>query len=136
MLLGMDHVSLPITDAARTRAFYEAALQPLGWTCSGMRPGVYVGFKKPGSPALYFHVTEHVHAAHLAFKAASREQVAAFHRAALDAGGRDNGAPGTRAYHPGYYAAFVIDPDGNNVEAVFHGPAQKSAQSVKITFSA
>ena len=62
----------------------------------GMRPGVYVGFKKPGSPALYFHVTEHVQAAHLAFKAASREHVAAFHRAPLDAGGRDNGAPGPR----------------------------------------
>ena len=122
MLLGMDHVSLPITDAARTRAFYEAALQPLGWTCSGMRPGAYVGFKKPGSPALYFQVTEHVQAAHLAFKAASRDQVAAFHRAALDAGGRDNGAPGPRpSYGAAYFAAFAYDPDGHNVEAVVDG---------------
>jgi catechol 2,3-dioxygenase-like lactoylglutathione lyase family enzyme len=122
MLTGMDHVTIPITDVARTRAFYEAALQPLGWTCSGMRPGMYVGFKKPGSPAIYFHVAEHVQAAHLAFKAASHEQVAAFHRAALDAGGRDNGAPGPRpSYGAAYYAAFAHDPDGHNVEAVVGG---------------
>lgn len=58
------------------------------------------------------------------------------HAAALSAGGVDNDKPGNRSYHPGYYAAFVIDPDGNNVEAIFHGPAQKSADSVKITFPA
>ena len=58
-----------------------------------------------------------------------------FYKAALAAGGRDNGAPGERPYHPGYYAAFVIDPDGNNIEVVFHGPAKKSAESVKITFT-
>ena len=122
MLLGMDHVSLPITNAARTRAFYEAALQPLGWTCSGMQVGRYVGFKKPGAPALYFFVTEHVQAAHLAFKAASHEQVAAFHQAALAAGGRDNGAPGPRpSYGAGYFAAFAFDPDGHNIEAVVGG---------------
>ena len=87
-----------------------------------MRPGVYVGFNKPGSPALYFHVTEHVQAARLAFKAASCEQVAAFHRAALDAGGRDNGAPGPRPnYGAAYFAAFAYDPDGHNVEAVVDG---------------
>jgi catechol 2,3-dioxygenase-like lactoylglutathione lyase family enzyme len=122
MLFGMDHISLPITDTARTRAFYEAALQPLGWTCSGMRPGAYVGFKKPGSPALYFYVTERVQSSHLAFKATSHEQVAAFHRAALDAGGRDNGAPGPRpSYGAGYFAAFAYDLDGHNVEAVVGG---------------
>jgi hypothetical protein len=59
--------------------------------------------------------------------------VEVFHRAALAAGGRDNGAPGERPYHPGYYAAFALDPDGNNVEAVFHGPAQRSAKSVVLT---
>ena len=73
---------------------------------------------------------------HVAFQAKSREQVKAFHTAALAAGGRDNGAPGERPYHPGYYAAFIIDPDGNNLEAVFHGPAERSAASVKITFKA
>lgn len=118
----MDHVSVPIADTERTRAFYEAALRPLGWTCSGMRPGAYVGFKKPGSPAMYFQVSERVAAVHLAFKAASHAEVAAFHRAALDAGGRDNGAPGPRPdYGASYFAAFAYDPDGHNVEAVVGG---------------
>jgi len=70
---------------------------------------------------------------HLAFQAPDRETVQAFHRAALVAGGRDNGAPGERQYHPGYYAAFVLDPDGNNVEVVFHGRATRSAPSVVLT---
>jgi len=70
---------------------------------------------------------------HLAFQAPDRETVAAFHRAALAAGGRDNGGPGERHYHPGYYGAFVLDPDGNNIEAVFHGPATRSAPAVVIT---
>jgi catechol 2,3-dioxygenase-like lactoylglutathione lyase family enzyme len=71
---------------------------------------------------------------HLAFQAADRAMVEAFHKAALEAGGEDNGGPGERAYHPGYYAAFVLDPDGNNIEAVFHGEARRSAPSVKVTF--
>jgi len=70
---------------------------------------------------------------HLAFQASDRETVQAFHRAALAAGGKDNGAPGERPYHPGYYAAFVLDPDGNNIEAVFHGPSERSAPSVVFT---
>jgi len=70
---------------------------------------------------------------HLAFQAEDKDAVHAFHRAALAAGGRDNGAPGERPYHPGYYAAFAIDPDGNNVEAVYHGPARRSAESVVLT---
>jgi catechol 2,3-dioxygenase-like lactoylglutathione lyase family enzyme len=69
----------------------------------------------------------------LAFQTDSRAQVQAFHAAALRAGGRDNGAPGERSHHPGYYAAFVLDPDGNNIEAVHHGPAKKSAESIVIT---
>ena len=118
----MDHISVPVKDAAKTRDFYEAALAPLGWRCSGFRAGVYVGFKKPGSPALYFHVSDTVGATHLAFKASTAEQVAEFHRAGLAAGGRDNGAPGPRpAYGKDYYAAFVYDPDGHNVEAVVGG---------------
>ncbi|MBS1184247.1 MAG: glyoxalase, partial [Proteobacteria bacterium] len=71
---------------------------------------------------------------HLAFQATDRATVDAFYRAALAHGGRDNGAPGERPYHPGYYAAFVLDPDGNNIEAVYHGEAQRSAPSVVIDF--
>ena len=70
---------------------------------------------------------------HLAFQAADREAVHRFHVAALAAGGRDNGAPGERHYHPGYYGAFALDPDGNNIEAVYHGPAERSAPSVVVT---
>jgi len=69
---------------------------------------------------------------HLAFQAKDRETVARVHAAALAAGGRDNGGPGERDYHPGYYAAFMLDPDGNNIEAVFHGPFERSAASVEI----
>ena len=72
--------------------------------------------------------------AHLAFAAKDRDAVDRFHAAAIAAGGRDNGKPGERPYHPGYYAAFVLDPDGNNIEAVFHGPAKWSATEIKIDF--
>jgi hypothetical protein len=71
---------------------------------------------------------------HLAFQAADRAQVDAVHTAGVEAGGQDNGKPGERPYHPGYYAAFLTDPDGNNIEAVFHGPAQRSTDSVVLTF--
>jgi catechol 2,3-dioxygenase-like lactoylglutathione lyase family enzyme len=71
---------------------------------------------------------------HIAFQARDRAMVDAFHRIALANGGKDNGKPGERPYHPGYYAAFALDPDGNNIEAVYHGPAQRSAESVKFTF--
>ena len=72
-------------------------------------------------------------AVHLAFQAEDEQTVRRFYEAALAAGGADNGAPGERAYHPGYYAAFVLDPDGNNVEAVYHGPMTRSAASVVLT---
>lgn len=118
----MDHISVPVRDADKTRDFYEAALGPLGWRLSGYRTGYYVGFKKPGSPALYFQVSDTVSTVHLAFKASGAEQVAEFHRAALAAGGRDNGAPGPRpASGKDYYAGFIYDPDGHNVEAVVGG---------------
>ena len=70
---------------------------------------------------------------HLAFQASGEDQVKAFYKAALEAGGKDNGAPGERKYHPGYYAAFVLDPDGNNIEAVYHGPMKASADVIVIT---
>lgn len=118
----MDHISVPVADVSRTKAFYEAILVPLGWTCSGWRADAYVGFKKRGSPALYFVAADRTAQVHLAFKADSEEKVKEFHRAALDAGGADNGKPGPRpAYGASYYAAFAFDPDGHNVEAVVGG---------------
>jgi len=118
----MDHISIPIADAARTKAFYSATLAPLGWACSGWRPGRYVGFKKAGSPALYFAVSTQVAQVHLALKARDEDEVRGFFRLALESGGTDNGQPGPRPdYGVGYYAAFVLDPDGHNVEAVIGG---------------
>src|SRR5262245_18547516 len=118
----MDHISVPVTDVARTEAFYEAILLPLGWACSGWRADAYLGFKKSGSPALYFAAAARPAQEHLAFKADSEETVKAFHRAALEAGGADNGKPGPRPdYGASYYAAFALDPDGHNVEAVIGG---------------
>lgn len=125
----LDHVHLRVTDLDASKRFYRAVFVSLGL------PDVLV----EGSG--YFHADElfvdradgPISRVHLAFQAKDRETVEAFHRAALAAGGRDNGAPGERAYHPGYYAAFALDPDGNNIEAVFHGPAKRSATSVVIT---
>jgi predicted lactoylglutathione lyase len=73
---------------------------------------------------------------HLAFQAADKAMVDAFYRAGIENGGKDNGAPGERPYHPGYYASFLLDPDGNNVEAVYHGPGKRSARSVTVDFEA
>lgn len=123
----MDHIGIPISDSARTKAFYEQLLVPLGWTCSGWRPGVFAAFKKQGAPALYFTVAQHVAQTHLAFKAQTQLQVVDFHRNALEAGAVDNGSPGPRPdYGPTYYAAFVLDPDGHNVEAVVGGVSAES----------
>jgi catechol 2,3-dioxygenase-like lactoylglutathione lyase family enzyme len=113
-------VGLRVRDLARSRAFYERALQPFGVRVveSSQGPGFALDDHD-------FWITEQEPAAgslHIAFAAPDRETVDAFHAAALEAGGVDNGRPGLRPhYHAGYYAAFVLDPDGNNVEAVFHG---------------
>ena len=118
----MDHISIPIRDVTTTRDFYDAVLAPLGWQRSGFREDVYVGYKKPGSPALYFTSSNATSPVHLAFKASTTEEVAQFYHAALDTGGQDNGPPGPRpAYGKNYYAAFVYDPDGHNIEAVMGG---------------
>jgi catechol 2,3-dioxygenase-like lactoylglutathione lyase family enzyme len=118
----MDHIGIPISDSTRTKVFYEELLAPLGWTCSGWRPGIFAAFKKPGAPALYFNVAQHVAQTHLAFKAQTQLQVANFHRDALEAGATDNGPPAPRPdYGQTYYAAFVLDPDGHNVEVVVGG---------------
>ena len=120
----IDHVSLNVSDLAASRAFYLAALAPLGIVPVKEFPGA-VGLGDRGFPD--FWLVDRAPAsgpAHVAFRAADRATVAAFHAAALAAGGCDNGAPGLRPqYRPDYYGAFVLDPDGNNVEAVCHTPA-------------
>jgi catechol 2,3-dioxygenase-like lactoylglutathione lyase family enzyme len=117
----LDHIGLAVRDFGRSSTFFRRALAPLGietvlegegWAMLGKdgRPQFWLGVHGiPPGPI------------HIAFSAQTREQVRAFHRAALAAGGRDNGAPGIRAkYHPNYYGAFVFDPDGHNIEAVCH----------------
>jgi catechol 2,3-dioxygenase-like lactoylglutathione lyase family enzyme len=121
-----DHVKFGVSDYAASKAFYLKALEPLGVVVVSEGPPAY-GVElcpKGGEVSLCLCQTQEKPAhLHLAFKAESRQQVEAFYRAALDAGGKDNGAPGLRPqYHANYYAAFVIGPDGHNIEAVCHKP--------------
>jgi catechol 2,3-dioxygenase-like lactoylglutathione lyase family enzyme len=131
----IDHLQLVVKDLAASKRFYVAAFAALGIPIGGEGDDYFwadeLFISSKDSKAAQGSLTGRHH---LAFQAKDRQTVEKFHRAALAAGGRDNGKPGERPYHPGYYAAFVLDPDGNNIEAVFHGPAQKSAESVKITF--
>jgi catechol 2,3-dioxygenase-like lactoylglutathione lyase family enzyme len=116
-----DHVSLDVRDQPASRAFYERALSPLGWAVIAEWPGGCGFGKGRGGPTLWLKQEGPPSGPlHLAFRAADRASVDAFHAGARDAGGRDNGAPGLRDYHEHYYGAFVLDPDGNNVEAVCH----------------
>lgn len=123
----IDHVSIRVKDFARSRAFYTAALAPLGYTAMMEFPtdaGPVAGLGAEGKPDFWLSAGAPGAPLHLAFLARERAMVDAFHRAALAAGARDNGAPGPRPqYHPNYYGAFVFDPDGNNVEVVCHAPA-------------
>ena len=114
-----DHIGLRVRDLAASIAFYEAALAPLGLSLAS-QDEEGAGFGPRGAPALWLHRAAAGGAgAHLALRAATREAVARFHAAGLGAGGRDHGGPGPRPdYGPAYYAAFLLDPDGNNVEAV------------------
>jgi catechol 2,3-dioxygenase-like lactoylglutathione lyase family enzyme len=129
----IDHVHLIAADLERTKRFYAAVLGALGRRIEGEGAGYF------WSDELFVSTADaHTRGAtrvHLAFQAQDEATVQRFHVAGLAAGGTDNGAPGLRPqYHPGYYGAFVIDPDGNNVEAVYHGPAERSAKSVVVTF--
>lgn len=126
----IDHVHLRARDLEAAKRFYKAVLEALGIPVETESP-THVSFDELWIDGLAGEESSATHV-HLAFQAADREAVARFHAAGLAAGGRDNGAPGERKYHPGYYAAFLLDPDGNNVEAVFHGPAKRSAESVLI----
>jgi catechol 2,3-dioxygenase-like lactoylglutathione lyase family enzyme len=121
--MSIDHIGFGVRDFPKSRAFYLAALAPLG--IGVVKEGEdWVMIGKDGHPMLWFGDVGTVPGPiHVAFSAASHEQVRAFYAAALAAGGRDNGGPGIRAhYHPDYYAAFVFDPDGHNIEAVCHAP--------------
>ena len=125
MSVRLDHVGLDVTDYARSKAFYEPALEPLGLRLM-MEPVPEVGGF--GDDVPFFWIAKRDRGpqtgVHVAFRVDRRELVDAFHAAALAAGGADNGGPGMREiYHPNYYAAFVLDPDGNNVEVVCHNPA-------------
>ncbi len=120
-----DHVKFGVSDFAASKAFFVKALEPLGVVVAAEGEPTYgVELVRPGNnTSLVLHQTKEKPAhLHLAFVAENRRQVDAFYRAALEAGGKDNGAPGVRLqYSPNYYAAFVIGPDGHNIEAVCHG---------------
>lgn len=116
----VDHIHMKASDVEASRRFYRAALEPLGLDVDDsagylQSDEFIVSGGEPVTTGL-----------HLAFQARDRQSVDAFHAAALKAGGRDNGAPGPRPYKPDYYAAFVLDPDGNNIEAVYDPPARRS----------
>ena len=131
----IDHLQLVVSNLERSKRFYSAVLGALGVPLGGEGPGFFwadeLFVSDLQSPATNGVATGR---SHFAFQAKDREAVERFHRVGLEAGGKDNGAPGVRLYHPGYYAAFLLDPDGHNVEAVFHGPAQRSTDAVKISF--
>ena len=125
----LDHVGIEVADLDNSRAFYEAALEPLGIRLMMEFEGaVGFGAETEHGPKPFFWIRSRgrpaVSGAHICFGAATTDPVDAFHAAATAAGGSDNGAPGPRpAYHAGYYGAFVFDPDGNNVEAACHTAA-------------
>ena len=123
----LDHVGVPVSDFERSKRFYEEALSPLGYELI-MEPHVYTaGFGRSGKPDFWIGQGEPGQAFHIAFAADDRATVDAFYEEAIAAGGRDNGGPGLRPeYHPSYYGAFVLDPDGNNVEAVCHRSGEEA----------
>lgn len=126
----IDHIGIAVSDLTRARGFYDAALAVLG---IGLEMevteqmtgghGAHLGYGRDGKPFFWIGSGKPASGgAHIAFAAPDRDRVDAFYHAAIAAGGRDNGAPGLRPeYHPGYYGAFVLDPYGNNIEAVHHG---------------
>ena len=131
----IDHLQLVVAALPASRRFYGALFDVLGIPIGGEGPDFFwadeLFVSSADSRAALGRLTGRHH---LAFQASDRAMGDAWHAAGLAHGGRDNGRPGERHYHPGYYAAFLLDPDGNNVEAVHHGPAQRSADSVRITF--
>jgi catechol 2,3-dioxygenase-like lactoylglutathione lyase family enzyme len=131
----IDHIQLVVADLEANRRFYTAIFDVLGIPIAGSGDDYFwadeLFISTADSEAAQGQLTGRHH---LAFQAKDNAMVDAFHKAGLAAGGKDNGAPGERPYHPGYYGAFLIDPAGNNIEAVYHGPARKSADSITISF--
>lgn len=130
----IDHVQLVVADLEASRRFYGAIMEVLGIEIHDEKKAGFfwadeLAISSKDSPAAVGRLTGPTH---LAFQAKDRAMVEAWYKAGLDAGGKDNGAPGERDYHPGYYAAFLLDPDCNNVEAVYHGEAEFSAPYVKV----
>ncbi|MBN8750752.1 MAG: VOC family protein [Variovorax sp.] len=127
----IDHTGITVSDFARSKSFYASALAPLGYALLMELPASVTGhadvagFGEPPKPDFWISSgSPNQPPIHVAFRVGSRATVDAFYRAALQAGGKDNGAPGIRPhYHPDYYGAFVLDPDGHNIEAVCHAPA-------------
>lgn len=122
----IDHIQIVVSDFETSKRFYKAVFDALEIPTSEGEGFLFADelFINQGEPK--------TGRTHIAFRAKDRAAVGRFYHAALAAGGRDNGAPGPRSYHPNYYAAFVLDPNGNNIEAVDHGPATRSAESVVI----
>ena len=131
----IDHVHLVVADVEASKSFYRAVLSVLGVPLAGEGKDYFwadeLFVSSADSRSAQGQRTGRVH---LAFQAPSPSVVDEFHRIGVASGARSNGAPGLRPYHPGYYAAFLLDPDGNNVEAVYHGPASRSADSVVVRF--
>lgn len=113
------HTTLSISDYPKSKAFYSHVLATLGYR-NNMEYGESAGFNDGKNTDFWISKAKSVVPTHLAFEASSRKQVEAFHKAGLAAGAKDNGSPGYRDYWPGYYAAFLLDPDGNNIEAVWY----------------
>lgn len=125
----IDHVHIRVSNLEDSKEFYRKILPSVRREITGESDYYFAAEElfvtADGQPTQNFH---------LAFQADSPEMVQRFHSAGLATGGTDNGAPGERSqYHPGYYGAYILDPDGNNIEAVYHGPAERSAESVVIT---
>ena len=123
----LDHVVIRVSDFEQSKRFYAEALSPLGYELL-MEPSMSVaGFGRQGKPEFWIGQGDRGQPVHIAFAADDRARVDAFHEEALAAGGRNNGGPGLRPeYHQSYYAAFVFDPDGNNIEAVCHEPGEEA----------
>jgi len=121
----LDHLGLQVSDYEDSKRFFAASLAPLGYEILAEFGGATAGFGAPPKPDFWIARGQPSGAAHVAFRCEDRATVDAFHRAGLAAGGKDNGAPGLRPiYHEHYYGAFVLDPDGHNIEAVCHRPEQ------------
>ena len=119
----IDHVGLVVSDYGQSKAFFERALAPLGYALLMEHDISGGGFGREGKPDFWIKKGDPGAAVHVAFASDNRATVDAFHKAAVSAGGKCNGPPNPRPeYHPGYYGAFVLDPDGNNIEAVCHKP--------------